>query len=676
TTFSSGTWGSFGAAATISGTNNAASGGNFFRGELGLDDSCTGGFFYEIELIPETSYALRYSKFDDFSFPGTITNVDSIAESTEGLEIGFYGKSNGALVYGIGSDIWLQEIAAGTPLGDGNEFTLRSGIFTVGETTTGAIPNEYNAIFSIVQDTSQTGQLVVVPFVPVGETAMVQDETVNATATTADVSGIVLPPVQSGTITVWPTGEPGNTTQANFNPELSATNFFFELSGLISETTYECEYEFLINGHDTGQEQTVACTNFVTLVDAPDLTAGCEGAPIDFPENNSGIVQGNTTDINVYAGNYGGAATPEETSFDVILYDPSMAVIDSWSESDWLPNSCWSANVKGYDTSELSLGPNDFTLKVDEVGIIETDNDPLNNEDSTTLNVIDPASAPNLATDSFTFNPPSPAESGTTQVDVTCTVINNGNGATGGEYFEVCLYDDMTSFACSGDSQVLGIGSTVDIGPITYDITQGDGTYNFYCYIDQTYNIAETNEEDNTTGTDSFVVGEGGGGGPDLVITNLTFDQDPIPAGEILTVNINVLNQGDVAAIGTIDNQFSDDTAEYSDSCSIESLDAGFSDSCDVFVDTTGFAEVQHNVTCTTDISEAFVETDEENNTYSTSYTVEAGAGGDCQYSLELSDIGADGWSGGYVEIVVDGGEPATYILEEGDVTTYLIDVT
>ncbi|MCK4862902.1 MAG: hypothetical protein KAS25_01335 [Dehalococcoidales bacterium] len=216
-------------------------------------------------------------------------------------------------------------------------------------------------------------------------------------------------------------------------------------------------------------------------------------------------------------------------------------------------------------------------------------------EDNNKLTVTIPIIPPDLIIPEISWSPENPAIGET--VTFTVTLKNQGGGKA--DSFYVAYYMDDTLLTLDHVvNMVSGVSENV-----TCTWTSQNGHHTFTAFVDSKKQVTENNENNNES---SVTIAPNM---PDLIVGTVTWSPADMPAGEEVTFNINIENQGSLEAGPSRVNYYVDGAiAGYAD---IVQLDAGATVTEQlIWAATTG----HHTIEIVTDSSDQIFEIDEDNN--------------------------------------------------------------
>jgi subtilase family serine protease len=295
---------------------------------------------------------------------------------------------------------------------------------------------------------------------------------------------------------------------------------------------------------------------------------------------------------------------------------------------------CWSDNNTGSIAAGASItvtanggpssatwaatsGSHNITAWVDDVNRISESNE-SNNQYSENLTV-GTESKPDLIVTDITYSPTSP----TIGNAVTFSAVIKNQGTAVGTAGIVAFQVDDTQVATSANStSSIAAGGTLTI-TATGTWTATNGTHTLTAVVDNSNTTVESNESNNSY-SEGLTIG-GGGGTPDLIVTDITSTPASPLTGNAVTFNAVVKNQGTGATpVGTIIGvSFSVDgtqvnwtdntTSSLAAGASVTVTANGGPSGSATWLATTG----SHTIMAWVDDVNRIAETDESNNQYS-----------------------------------------------------------
>ncbi len=275
-------------------------------------------------------------------------------------------------------------------------------------------------------------------------------------------------------------------------------------------------------------------------------------------------------------------------------------------------------------TWTATQGSHSILAWVDDVNRIPNESNENNNQYTKNLN-IGTSSQPDLVVTDITYTPASPAVGNA----VTFSAVVKNQGSAAGSAGVVAFKVDGAQVATSANStSSIAVGATQTV-TATGSWTATSGSHTLEAIADNSNTITESNESNNSY-SENLTIGGGGGGTPDLIVTDITTSPVSPLTGNAVTFSAVVKNQGTGATpAGTVIGVsfFVDDTqVSWSDNTS-SSMAAGASVTVTAnggpagtaaWTATTG----NHNVTAWVDDVNRMSELDETNNKYSESLAV------------------------------------------------------
>ncbi|MCK4274065.1 MAG: hypothetical protein KAW90_04175 [Dehalococcoidales bacterium] len=216
-------------------------------------------------------------------------------------------------------------------------------------------------------------------------------------------------------------------------------------------------------------------------------------------------------------------------------------------------------------------------------------------ENNNKLTVTIPIIPPDLFIPDITWEPENPAIGET--VTFTVTVSNQGGGKA--DSFYITYYMDDTILALDFIANIESEASANR----TCTWKSQNGHHTFTAFVDSKTQVTENNENNNES---SVTIAPNM---PDLAIGTITWSPADMPAGEEVTYNINIVNQGSLSAGPSRVNYYVDGASVgYAD---IGQLDAGATVTEQlIWAATTGY----HTIEIVTDASNQIFEIEEDNN--------------------------------------------------------------
>ncbi|SHO43404.1 CARDB domain-containing protein [Anaerocolumna xylanovorans] len=280
-------------------------------------------------------------------------------------------------------------------------------------------------------------------------------------------------------------------------------------------------------------------------------------------------------------------------------------------------------------TASWSAVSGSHTVKawVDDVNRISESNED-NNQYSKSITVTDSGQGggtggtPDLIVTDITSSPASPLTGNTTTFSA--VVKNQGTGATpagtiiGVSFFidgiQVSWSDNTTTSLAAGDSVTV----TATGGPAgTAAWIAATGSHTVKAYVDDVNRITETDENNNQYSENLTVTTAPM---PDMVVTGLTITPSSPTAGDTLTFSAAVKNQGNAAGVPGVLAIGVDGTTVYTSTNNTTPLNTGAVTTVTGTI--AGLSAGTHTITATIDNAGTTAESNETNNTYSTSLTV------------------------------------------------------
>lgn len=347
---------------------------------------------------------------------------------------------------------------------------------------------------------------------------------------------------------------------------------------------------------------------------------------------------GNATTFSAVVKNQGTGATPVGTILGVSFFIDGTQV--SWSDTNTSSLAAGAsvtltANGGPSGTAAWTATTGNHTVKayVDDVNRI-TETDENNNQYSESLSVTT-SPMPDMVVTGLTITPASPTAGDT--LSFSAVVKNQGNAAGAPGVLAIGV-DGTTVYTSANNTTSLSVGATTTVTGTFAGLTVGSHTIT--ATADNAGTTAESNETNNTYSTTLTVNPKAG---IDFVITQVNYTPSYVTAGNAVTFNAVVKNQGTVAgAVGTV--AFKVDGVQVAASAnSTTSIAAGGTltvTATSAWTATSG----THVITAVADSTGAVSETDETNNTLSANLTVGSGGRGATvpytRYESEDAQIG------------------------------------
>ncbi|WP_139903016.1 CARDB domain-containing protein [Clostridium thermarum] len=297
----------------------------------------------------------------------------------------------------------------------------------------------------------------------------------------------------------------------------------------------------------------------------------------------------------------------------------------------------------GSATWTATSGSHTITAWVDDVNRIAESNENNNQySESLTVGSSGGSGTPDLIVTDITTSPATPLTGNL--VRFSAVVKNQGTGATpAGTIIGVSFFVDGTQVSWSDNTtSSLAPGASVTVtanggpsGSATWTATTGNHTV--MAWVDDVNRINETNENNNQYSKNIPVTTAPM---PDLVVTNLTCSPASPVTGDPVTFTATVKNEGTAAGAPGVVSFKVDGTQVYASPSNTTPLAAGATTT--VTGTWTATTVGSHTVTATVDNANITSEGNENNNTYSTSLTVNPKPGVD----LIITSIS---WSPSYV---------------------------
>ncbi len=349
---------------------------------------------------------------------------------------------------------------------------------------------------------------------------------------------------------------------------------------------------------------------------------------IDISWSPANPAAGNAVTFSATIKNQGTGATPEGVIHGV-AFQIDGAGTTLWSDnytSSIPAGSSVTVTVNGGtagSTWTATSGTHSILAWVDDINRIPNESNENNNQYTKSLTV-GTASQPDLIVTDITYTPASPSAGNA----VTFSAIVKNQGTTAGAAGVVAFKVGGVQVAASANSTAsIAAGSTLTIAAAdTWTATSG--THTLEAIVDNSNTTVESNEANNSY-SEGLTIGGGGGGTPDLIVTDITTSPTAPLTGNAVTFSAVVKNQGTGATPGTIigvsffvnDTQVSwsdNTTSSLAAGASVTVTANGGPSGSSTWTAVTG----NHNVTAWVDDVNRMTELDENNNKYSESLAV------------------------------------------------------
>jgi subtilase family serine protease len=520
--------------------------------------------------------------------------------------------------------------------------------------------NSYNESMTI--DIGPAPDLIVTdiawsPASPAAGNAVTFSATIKNQGTTAGSAGIVAFKVDGTQVTV------SNNSISSIAAGATAT---ITANGTWSAVTGSHGITAVVDSSNTVTESNEANNSYnetlvATAGPTPDLIV------TDISWSPANPVVGNAVTFSATIKNNGSGATPAGVVHGV-AFQIDGAGTTLWSDnytSSIPAGSSVTVTVNGGtagSTWTATSGIHTILAWVDDVNRMPNEIDETNNQytESLTVGTTPPPSQPDLIITDITYSPATPAAGNA--VTFSAVVKNQGNaaGAAGVVAFRV----DGTQVAVSNNSTVsIAAGTTLTITANgTWTATGGNHT--IAANADNSNTTVESNESNNSY-SENLTVG-GVTGQPDLIVTDITWSPANPAAGNAVTFNATIKNQGTGSTPAGVINgvAFQIDgsgTILWSDN-NATSIPAGSSITVTVNGGTAGSTWTAtagtHSILAWVDDVNRITESNEGNNQYTKSITVGSGGSGNLAQGKSLT---ASSYTQTYVASNANDGNVNTY---------------
>lgn len=424
------------------------------------------------------------------------------------------------------------------------------------------------------------------------------------------------------TVTLTANGGPGGTASWTAASGTHTVNAWVDDVNRISESNEsnnQYSKSITINGQSGG-------------TGTPDLIV------TDITSSPAAPLTGNATVFSAVVKNQGTGATPAGTILGVSFFIDGTQV--SWSDTTTSSLAAGAsvtltANSGPSGTASWTATTGNHTVKayVDDVNRI-TETDENNNQYSESLSVTT-SPMPDMVVTGLTITPASPTAGDT--LSFSAVVKNQGNAAGAPGVLAIGV-DGTTVYTSANNTASLTVGATTTVtGTFT---VQTAGSHTITAAVDAAGTTAESDETNNTYSTTLTVNPKAG---IDFVITQVNYTPSYVTAGNAVTFNAVVKNQGTIAgAVGTV--AFKVDGVQVTASANnTNSIAAGGTMTVTATSPWTATSGT-HVITAVADSTGAVSETDETNNTLAVNLTVGSGGRGATvpytRYESEDAQIG------------------------------------
>lgn len=357
----------------------------------------------------------------------------------------------------------------------------------------------------------------------------------------------------------------------------------------------------------------------------------------DITSSPASPLTGNATTFSAVVKNQGTGATPAGTVIGVSFFIDGTQV--SWSDnnsSSLAAGASVTLTANGGPSGSASwaatTGTHTVQAYVDDVNRI-TESDENNNKYSKNL-VVTTSPMPDLVVTGLTITPSSPTAGDT--LSFTATVKNQGNAAGAPGVLAIGV-DGTTVYTSANNTTSLSAGGTTTYTGTISGLQAGSRTIT--ATVDYAGTTTEGNETNNTYSTSLTVNPKPG---IDFVVNQVSWSPSYVTAGNAVTFNAVVKNQGTTAgAVGTV--AFLVDGVQVASANNSTSIAAGGTltvTATSAWTATSG----THVITAVADSLNAVGETDETNNTLNANLTIGSGGRGATvpytRYESEDAQIG------------------------------------
>ncbi len=338
---------------------------------------------------------------------------------------------------------------------------------------------------------------------------------------------------------------------------------------------------------------------------------------------------GNAVTFSATIKNQGTGATPEGVIHGV-AFQIDGAGTTLWSDnytSSIPAGSSATVTVNGGtagSTWTATSGTHSILAWVDDINRIPNESSENNNQYTKSL-AVGTTSQPDLIVTDISYTPVSPAAGNA----VTFSAVVKNQGTTAGAAGIVAFKVDGVQVTASVNSTTsISAGSTLTIAAAdTWTATSG--THTLEAIVDNSNTTVESNEANNSY-SEGLTIGGGGGGTPDLIVTDIATSPTAPLTGNAVTFSAVVKNQGTGSTpagtiigvsffVNDIQVSWSDNTtSSLAAGASVTVTANGGPSGSSTWTAVTG----NHNVTAWVDDVNRMTELDENNNKYSESLAV------------------------------------------------------
>ena len=346
---------------------------------------------------------------------------------------------------------------------------------------------------------------------------------------------------------------------------------------------------------------------------------------------------GNEVVFSAVVKNQGTAATPSGVKHGLNLLVDGVQVnwCDNYSSSIAAGASVTltaNSGPSGKSSWTATSGTHMVQVVIDDTSLI-TESNETNNTYNKSITISGSTGTPDLVVTDITYSPASPSDGNA--VMLSAVVKNQGTGATPAGSISGVLFtvDGTTVNWSDNNTSSIAAGASVTLtatgGPNSKATwTAVGGTHTLSAQVDDVNRIAESNETNNTY-SESLTVG-GGATTPDLVVTDITYNPATPQTGNEVTFSAVVKNQGTGATTagticgmlfsvdGTAVNWSDNYTSSIAAGASVTLTATGGSSSKTSWTATTG----THTFTALVDDINRITESNDSNNSYSESVTI------------------------------------------------------